>query len=315
MAIPPIPTPSIVSQLELIADSFGCPTNTQATDSQAASTGTQQTTIDHAANVRKRRNTKSTNKTNKKNKTLSSTTPDINIADIIATKKRSVELRCLAEKHAQTGMSEEVFQSILAFHEEMQTMIAIKALELGTTVSVIEEIFGKYVGVRRPSAWNGYLQSDLAKSIFKTGKSFFEDWQCNIDQLISVSHVAGGIASGEAMRCLSAKWAAMDKSEKATYRKGIEDTTHLDQGLAELEFGQQVRDEITQPRTNIVENAHCLKKQKVAAVRLLDETLTKCIPVAKTNHFEVAIIAVSTHIAKHSFQLTRNTIGIDKALW
>ncbi|EGG09328.1 uncharacterized protein MELLADRAFT_96268 [Melampsora larici-populina 98AG31] len=290
MATPTMPTPfrsagnQIVSQLESIAESFGSlapPTNTQTTNTQpsqkpAAPVSTQASTTVQAQDVRKRRNTKTNNKKSKKNKVNSDNTAprDINVADIIAENKTAVELRCLAEKHAQTGMSQEVFQSVLNFHEEIQTLIAIKALELGTTVSVIEEIF----------MWGFVL------------------------------HIAGGIGSGEAMRELSAKWAEMEPSEKDTYKKVTEDTSHLDEGLAELDFGQQARDEILQPRTTILQNPRCLKTQKEAAVRLLDKTLVKCIPVAKANGFEVAIIAVSRHIAKHSFQLTKNTIGIDKAL-
>lgn len=40
----------------------------------------------------------------------------------------------------------------------------------------------------------------------------------------------------------------------------------------------------------------------------------QCIPVAKTNHFELVIIAVSNHLSKHNFQITRNTVGADKAV-
>ncbi|KAH9820074.1 hypothetical protein DFH28DRAFT_885823 [Melampsora americana] len=272
IATPTIPA-GTVSQLEALANSFDLLANTQTSESTAV--GTQQTTTGPQAlnkSLNKRRNTKTTNKNNKKQKTPGDT---INIADIQATNKTAMELRCLAEKHARTGMSQEVFQCILKFHEEMETLIAIKALELGTTVSAIEEIFGKYIGV------------------------------------------PGGIGSGEAMRALSAKWANMDKQEKQTYRKGSQDTTiaeSLDQDLAESDFGVHARIEILQPRTNVLTNPRSPKEHKIAAERLLNETLARCIPVAKTHHFEVAIIAVSTHIAKHHFQITKNTIGLDKAI-
>lgn len=137
---------SIVSQLESIAESItgslDPPTNTQITNSQSAPVRSEEaTTSSQADHRRKRRTTKSTNKMNaKKNKTPNDTPPNINIADIQGMNKTAVELRCLAEKHAQSGMSQAVFQSILKFHEEMETLIAVKALELGTTVSVIEEI-------------------------------------------------------------------------------------------------------------------------------------------------------------------------------
>lgn len=131
-----------VSHLESIAETFDPPINTQTTHSQPAPVGTQQTTTSSQSdNIHKRRTTKTTNKKNaKKHKTPNDSPPVFDLADIQATNKTAVELRCLAEKHAQTGISQEVFQSVLEFHDEMETLIAIKALELGTTVSAIEEI-------------------------------------------------------------------------------------------------------------------------------------------------------------------------------
>ncbi|KAH9821122.1 hypothetical protein DFH28DRAFT_1079218 [Melampsora americana] len=262
-----IPLRTTISHLESIAESLDPPTNTQTTHSEPSASGRTEeaATSSQLDNRRKRRSTKSTNRKDaKKNKTSNDIPPNINIANIQAMKKTPVELRFLAEKHAQTGMSQAVFHSILKFHKEMETLIAIKALELGTTVSVIEEIFG------------------------------------------------------EAMRALSTRWAEMDKTEKESYRKVSYETSIInetvDQELAELDFGPQARNEIMQPRTSVLANPRCNKTSKVAAKRLLDDTLAKCIPVAKTHHFEMVIIAISCHIAKHNFQLTRNTIGLDKAL-
>ncbi|KAH9808236.1 hypothetical protein DFH28DRAFT_1088045 [Melampsora americana] len=269
MSNPLLPTGSqLVSQLESMANFLDGPVpNTQSQGNDSQPTGTQQTTttFQPATTTRKRPANKTKNKNGKKKKTANPNTnppPDVSIADIQAQGKTPFELRCLAEKHAQTGMSEPVFQSILKFHEEIETLIAIKALELGTTVSVIEEIFG------------------------------------------------------EAMRVLRANWAVMDKAEKETYRKTLEnnsaETTNHD--LTDLGIGAHSQSTILQPRTTVITNPRCLKQYKATAERLVDQTLAKCAPIARANHFEMVIIAVSTHIAPNHFQLTRNTIGIDKAL-
>ncbi|KAH9816236.1 hypothetical protein DFH28DRAFT_891774, partial [Melampsora americana] len=68
--------------------------------------------------------------------------------DIQGMNKTSVELCCLAKKNAQSGMNQDILRSILKFHKEIQTLIANTALKLGTIISTIEEIFGKYLGVR-----------------------------------------------------------------------------------------------------------------------------------------------------------------------
>ncbi|KAH9816604.1 hypothetical protein DFH28DRAFT_1056365 [Melampsora americana] len=213
------------------------------------------------------------------------------------TNKSAVELRVLAQKYATEGMNEVAVNAVLQFHEEMQTMIAIKALELGITVSVIEEIFGKYIGVRRPSAWNQFLRSDLAHAVFKE---------------------ASGIHSGEAMKVLGVKWSSMDADEKKPYidaaKKGKTHLDELDNELEAIEVGPHTRNEILQPRTKVLTNAVCLKKYKDNAERLLDNTIAKCVPIAKSNHFELVIIAVSNHIGKHNFQLTRNTAALDKQI-
>ncbi|KAH9820747.1 hypothetical protein DFH28DRAFT_1218169 [Melampsora americana] len=252
--------------------------------------------------TRKRKKQQSKSKS-KKTKAVNSSDDPIPILDRYdlqeITNKTAVELRCLASKHATEGANEVTINAILQFHEEMQTTIAIKALELGVSVSVIEEIFGKYIGVRRSSAWNHFLRSEEARVIFKE--------EC-------------GISSGAAMKALSAKWSSMSAEEKRPYKdaaaqKAGTDTSEfeaLDQDLESMEFGTQSRKEILQPRTNVVLNARCLKQYKENAERFMDTTIANCVSVAKSNHFAVVIIAVSNHIGKHHFQLTRNTAAIDK---
>lgn len=288
----------IVSNLENMAASLErCDfnvTQTQTTASQPAPVGTQQTTSATPPTNNRRKATSARPNKSKRSKQAAETT-EINVADIRAMDKTPFELRFLAEKHAQSGLTHTILKSIISFHEEIQTMIAIKALELGTTVSIIEEVFGKYMGVRRPSAWNGYLQSDFAKAVFKA---------------------AGGIGSGEAMKILSDEWANTDLIQRETYRKVAPDLNvePLDAGLAEMDIGTQARSTILQPRTNVLTNPVCLKKYKDTAKRILDENIAKLAPVARANHFELVMIAVSNHIGKHNFQATRNTVGINKAI-
>ncbi|KAH9809485.1 hypothetical protein DFH28DRAFT_1066272 [Melampsora americana] len=223
------------------------------------------------------------------------------------TNKSAVELRFLAKKYATVGMSEVTLNVVLKFHDEMQTMIAIKALELGTTVSVIEQIFGKYIGTRQMSAWNCFLRSNTAQGIFKA---------------------ASGISSGEAMKRLGATWANMDQDEKQIYKDlagkvnngtdtpNINNSNNktLDKQLDVMDVGSQSRDNILHPCSNTLINARCLKKYKENAIRLLDLTLARCVLVARSNLFELAIIAVSTHSGKYNFQLTQNTAEIDKQI-
>ncbi|KAH9807204.1 hypothetical protein DFH28DRAFT_916562 [Melampsora americana] len=310
---------SIVNRLEsLVNDQEGGLesqiTNTQTTNNP--STGTDpgvaqsQRADPEAIHPRKRGPGKKARPAAKRSKTTNQPddAPILEAFDIQqTTNKSAVELRFLAEKYATVGMSEVTLNAVLKFHDEMQTMIAIKALELGTTVSVIEQIFGKYIGTRRMSAWNCFLRSDTARGIFKA---------------------ASGISSGEAMKRLGATWANMDQDEKQIYKdlagqvNNGTDTPNinnsnietLDEQLDVMDVGPQSRDNILHPRSNTLINARCLKKYKENAIRLLDLTLARCVPVARSNLFELAIIAVSTHSGKYNFQLTRNTAGIDKQI-
>ncbi|KAH9809626.1 hypothetical protein DFH28DRAFT_1086086 [Melampsora americana] len=220
--------------------------------------------------------------------------PVFDPAQLKASNKTAIELRCLAVKFAMSGLTETVLESVLAFHEEIETMIAIKALELGVTVSDIEKVFGKYVGIRRPSAWNRFLQSPNARAIFKEAR---------------------GIGDGKGMKLLSQVWKNMTQEEKDVYKEATQaaDSTTLntlEQGLEEVQVGPQRRQAILHPRSNVVINPRNLVQYKHNAETFMDEMLAKCIPVAKTNHFEVVLIAVSTHIGKHNFQITRNTAGV-----
>ncbi|KAH9809103.1 hypothetical protein DFH28DRAFT_1037062 [Melampsora americana] len=299
----------IVSHLESIAASLERQISpTQSTNSQQGPVSTQSPTsfpVTATSKKDKRKRSKSNNqsKSKKSNSGNNDRPSEINVADIQAMNKSSIDLRVLAEKYAQTGLSQQVLHSVLKFHEEMQTLIAIKALELGITVSTIEEIFGKYLGVRQASAWNGFLQSEFAKEVFKA---------------------AGGIGSGEAMKILSDKWGELHLHERATYKKkksqdedinaNTLDIDPLDEELDEMGVGSQARSGILQSRTNPLTKPRCLERYKIAAERFMDNTLANCIPVAHANHFEMVLIAVSTHIGKHNFQITRNTVGLNKAI-
>ncbi|KAH9807942.1 hypothetical protein DFH28DRAFT_1227738 [Melampsora americana] len=200
------------------------------------------------------------------------------------------------EKYASTGLSDTVVDSLLNFHEEMETLIAIKALELGITVSDIERVFGKYVGVRRPSAWNRFLQSLLARTIFKEAR---------------------GVGNGKGMKALSQKWRSMTPKEKSVYKNATQEAEpaelqNLDGQLQVIGVGSQSRHSLLQPCSNIVANPKNVKQYKEKATAFVEETIANSVSVAKSNPFELVIIAILTHIYKHNFQITRSTIGIEK---
>ncbi|KAH9820024.1 hypothetical protein DFH28DRAFT_1079911 [Melampsora americana] len=308
----------IVANLERIAASqangLHTPSNTQntGTPTQRISSDTTvpvpSTTTDTLP--RKRNKHKGKNKQNKRKRADNGSgsenkedKPIFNPAQWKNSDKTAVQLRYLAEKHATSDMSDELLESVLDFHEELQTMIAIKALELGTTVSAIEAVFhfmfsGKYIGVRRPSRWNRFLQSPNARAIFK---------------------LAGGVGSGKGMRELSRVWRSMTKAEKDVYEEATQETDSasleaMDQDLAQIKVGACSWDQILQSRTNTLINPRSLKQYKDNAEKYLDEIMVKCLPITKSNHFKMVIVAVSTHIAQHSFQLTRSTIGVKKVV-
>ncbi|KAH9816840.1 hypothetical protein DFH28DRAFT_1081658 [Melampsora americana] len=244
---------------------------------------------------RKHNKTKNKHKRNKRQRTdigsgsEAADEPIFEPANLKNSDKTAVQLRYLAEKHATSGLSDEMLESLLEFHEQMQTMIAIKALELGTTVSAIEAVFGKYIGVRRPLRWNRFLQSLRARAEFKA---------------------ACGVGSGEGMRRLSALWKSMTEGKKDVYKEATQETdlaslNAMDEQLATLEVGSRSRNQILQSGSNTEINPRSLEKYKDVADKY-------CIPIAKSNHFEMVIVAVSNHISKHSFQITRSTVGVKK---
>ncbi|EGF96971.1 uncharacterized protein MELLADRAFT_90474 [Melampsora larici-populina 98AG31] len=179
----------VVAHLERLAAAAGAnglhtPSHTQNTShtqnmsalTQRASTNTTEVPSTATAKPpRKRNKTKGKNKRNKRKRgdngsgSETEDEPIFDPANLKNSDKTALQLRYLAEKHSTSGMSDEILESVLDFHEEMQTLIAIKALELGTTVSAIEAVFGKYIGVRRPLRWNRLLQSPRARAIFKEG--------------------------------------------------------------------------------------------------------------------------------------------------
>ncbi|KAH9806733.1 hypothetical protein DFH28DRAFT_1046119, partial [Melampsora americana] len=281
------------------------PNSTQTSASVLASTPAHTSTNTSSKRKASTTNTnskKSKSKTSRRSrKTANSDTDDddepvFDPAELKNSQKTAVELRCLAVKFATSGLTEAILESVLEFHEEMETLIAIKALELGITVSDIEKVFGKYVGIRRPSPWNRFLQSPTARATFKAAR---------------------GVSSGEGMKMLSQVWKNMTQEERDAYKEATQETDSttlqdLDDQLEAIDVGSQSRHTILQSRSNMVVNPRNLLQYKRNAEDFMDGLLTKCVPVAKSNHFEVVLIAVSTHIGKHNFQVTRNTVGLNR---
>ncbi|KAH9809032.1 hypothetical protein DFH28DRAFT_1226071 [Melampsora americana] len=116
----------------------------------------------------------------------------------------SEELRCLAEKHPTPGINQAQMDKLIAFHQTQQHELAMMALEIGVSVSAIEATWGKRLAVQMATAWNRFLQSDEAKTLFK---------------------MYGGIANGQAMSELSGMWKYMSPEAKAAFKAPLPDAT------------------------------------------------------------------------------------------
>ncbi|KAH9821923.1 hypothetical protein DFH28DRAFT_1187498 [Melampsora americana] len=137
----------------------------------------------------------------------------------------SEELRCLAEKNSMAGINKEQMDKLIAFHETQQHALAMMALEIRVSVSAIEATWGKRIAVRMATAWNRFLQSDEAKTLFK---------------------INDGVANGQAMSELSRMWKHMSPEAKEAFKAPLPDV--------ELDFGDKVVSnkrarQIVQPRT------------------------------------------------------------------
>ncbi|EGG09985.1 uncharacterized protein MELLADRAFT_95150 [Melampsora larici-populina 98AG31] len=197
---------------------------------------------------------------------ISSSAPSESQASKTSHRKRKDQNK-QTELHATSSKDSNLVNAILQLHKEIKTLKAIKALKLGTTVSYIDQVFGKYIAVHQPLAWNYFLRCDVAKAIFKA---------------------ASGISNGTAMKILSQEWRMMDKKDKQVYKDLAKaggslcsdvqveptetDLETLEKDLKVINVGSQSRSNIVQPCTNILANPCCLKQYKNKAKQLLEET-------------------------------------------
>ncbi|KAH9813817.1 hypothetical protein DFH28DRAFT_1169751 [Melampsora americana] len=275
----PAPTQDLGNLTDLGTASVVAPIDRNTT---TASLNTQE--VNQPPRKRKQDNNKKKTKSKKSKNTLTNAElaldsasehdePTFDPATVKDSNKTAVELQFLAKKYASTGLSDTVVDSLLNFHEEMETLIAIKALKLGITVSDIEQVFGKYVGVRRPSAWNQFLQSLLARTMFKEAR---------------------GVGNGKGMKALSQKWRSMTPKEKSVYKNATQEAEpaelqNLDGQLQVIGVGSQSRHSLLQPRSNIVANPKNVKQYKEKATAFVEETIANSVSVAKSNHFELEV--------------------------
>ncbi|KAH9812029.1 hypothetical protein DFH28DRAFT_1031848, partial [Melampsora americana] len=194
----------------------------------------------------------------------------------------SEELRCLAEKHSTPGINQAQMDKLIAFHETQQHELAMMALEIGVSVSAIEATWGKRLAVRMATAWNRFLQSDEAKTLFK---------------------MYGGIANGQAMSELSGMWKYMSPEAKAAFKAPLPDV--------ELDFGDKVVSnkrarQIVQPRSILKATPTSLQTSGMQVQAFLRDILTKHLATHNFQH------RVATPGAQLAVELITETAGSDE---
>ncbi|KAH9808548.1 hypothetical protein DFH28DRAFT_996045 [Melampsora americana] len=202
----------------------------------------------------------------------------------------SEELRCLAEKNASRGINKDQMEKLIAFHESQQHALAMMALEIGVSVSAIEATWGKRIAVRMATAWNRFLQSDEAKTLFK---------------------MYGGVANGAAMSELSQLWKHMSPEAKASFKLPLPDV--------DLDFGDKVVSNkrvrsIVHPRTILKATPTSLEKSEKQVQLFLTNIIGQATPIAKSCNCEFVFFAVSKHVAAHNFQHRVATPGAHLAV-
>ncbi|KAH9810019.1 hypothetical protein DFH28DRAFT_1132607 [Melampsora americana] len=202
------------------------------------------------------------------------------------------ELRCLAEKHCRAGSSltRDEMNILFKFHEEQQHALAMKAIELGISVSSIDALWGRRIAVRIATAWNRFLQTPEAKAIFQE---------------------AGGISGGIAMAELSRIWKAKSPDERALYKAP---PTQDDPDFGDRTIGRDRQQALLQPRTAIKTNSTSLKKCEDLVRTFLADWHERATVIGRTCSTEFVIHAVSTHLASHSFQLSVSTPRAEQAV-
>ncbi|KAH9819128.1 hypothetical protein DFH28DRAFT_1148209 [Melampsora americana] len=194
----------------------------------------------------------------------------------------SEELRCLAEKNSTAGINKDQMDKLIAFHKSQQHALAMMALEIRVSVSAIEATWGKRIALRMATAWNRFLQSDEAKSLFK---------------------MYGGVANGEAMSELSQLWKHMSPEAKATFKLPLPDV--------DLDFGDKVISnkrarQIVHPRTILKATPTSLEKSKKKVQMFLTNIIGQHVAA---HNFQHRVATPGAHLA---VELITETAGTDE---
>ncbi|PLW22772.1 hypothetical protein PCASD_14668 [Puccinia coronata f. sp. avenae] len=196
-------------------------------------------------------------------------------------KQSAAQLRKVAQENSKGTFSAADEAFFLEFYQKQEQELAIKAIERCVSLPMVHAFLGRRLAVREVNRWNRFLQTNQAREIFQqSGK---------------------GVKNRETMKKLSAAYSLLTPEEKAALVRDIDaDDLDLDDVAG-----------VTPANLPLVRATvpHLFLKEK--AMKVLNKWASEAVNIAKTCNCEVVFFAVSKHLAKHSFRLSRCTPGAE----
>ncbi|PLW25541.1 hypothetical protein PCASD_23364 [Puccinia coronata f. sp. avenae] len=104
-------------------------------------------------------------------------------------------------------------------------------------------------------------------------------------------------------------WEATSAKEKATFKPGVYKNTTNTTGQEDQDPTEQSGPTDLSAISGLRAQSKSMKEAESRVDRWMEEWNQKAIHIAATNHCEIVMFAVSTHLSSHNFQLGRSTPG------
>ncbi|WAQ85419.1 hypothetical protein PtA15_6A47 [Puccinia triticina] len=184
--------------------------------------------------------------------------------------KTTAEIRKIAHDKSKRVMTAEDEAFFFKFYEQQQRELAAAAAKRHVSVGMVEDLLGRKQAVCDLSSWNNFQ--------IKHGNLFRGKGK--------------GVGGSTAMSELSAMWKAMTPEEQAAY-----DTENLVAGNEDQDVA------------GLRANSESLRQAEKRVEKWMNTWQKKAVHIAASNHCEIVIFAVSTHLCDYSFQTVRATPG------
>ncbi|OAV92415.1 hypothetical protein PTTG_12357 [Puccinia triticina 1-1 BBBD Race 1] len=187
------------------------------------------------------------------------------------------------------------------YFEEQRKLLVGKAIERGVSMEMVDKFLGKRKAVRRPNRWNRFLQQLSARNKFRgvgKGVGRHRVGMAEISVLYKRYRARKKIPGTDNSNTTPASRSPSPEAELTPSELALDDDSDTE---------QDSHAERASPPASDLRGSISLARAASTVESYLANWVIQANSIAQTCNCKMILFAVSTHLGRHSFQITKST--------